>query len=390
MAGWYHLGSNGQAGSLMSRTIYLLLAIALQLLCSAALAAEAQSEDSASAPKDSASAPDSDSKAKSERPESPWLLVPIFSASPKLGLSVGALAGYLHYFDEQSRPSIIGVNAQYTSTNSALGGAFARTSFGEDHHRLTAMIVGGRIKNDYDDYLGTGQPLKTEDDLSAVAARYLYRVKDNWFVGAQALYTNYQILGEAALDEQVLTVLGITGFNSGGVGGIVQHDSRDSEDSPTKGWYLNLNNIAYRDWIAGSNNFDVYRLEFRDYWEHGDRNVFAVRQKNQWTVDAPAAAYAPITLRGYKFGQYLGKNMSSIEADERLHIAERWTATVFAGVACLYGAGLDCTDSANVYPDFGAGIQYVLKPKEGIVVNLEVAKGKSDNAGVYLKLGYAY
>jgi len=111
MAGWYHLGSNGQAGSLMSRAIYLLLSMALQLLCSAAPAAEAQSEDSASVPKGSASAPDSDPNARSERPESPWLLVPIFSANPKLGLSVGALAGYLHYFDEQSRPSIIGVNA---------------------------------------------------------------------------------------------------------------------------------------------------------------------------------------------------------------------------------------------------------------------------------------
>jgi hypothetical protein len=69
----HHPGSNGHAGSLISRTIYLLLSIVLQLLFSAAPAAEAQSEDSPSAPKDSASAPGSDTKAESERPESPWL-----------------------------------------------------------------------------------------------------------------------------------------------------------------------------------------------------------------------------------------------------------------------------------------------------------------------------
>jgi hypothetical protein len=378
-----HCIASRQASSATLRVISSLLLVATQFCCLPAFAVDAQ--NAATAP-----AADTVEKDKDKPAESPWLLVPIFSANPKLGLSLGALAGYMHYFDQQSRPSIMGVNAQYTSTDSALGGVFARTSFGEDHHRLTAMVVGGRIKNNYDDYLGTGVPLKTEDDLSAVAGRYLYRVKDDWFAGVQALYTNYQVLGEDALDKQVLTVLGITGFNSGGIGAIAQHDSRDSEDNPTKGWYLNLNNIAYRDWIAGSNNFDVYRLELRGYWEHGDRNVFAVRQKNQFTVDAPPAAFAPISLRGYKTGQYLGKNMSSIEGEERWRFAERWTANVFAGVACLYGDGLDCTDSANVYPDFGVGVQYFLKQKEGIVLNLEVAKGKSDNAGIYMKMGYAY
>ena len=47
--------------------------------------------------------------------ESPWLLLPTVSANPKLGTSVGAIAAYLHYFDEQSRPSMFGLAGQYTS-----------------------------------------------------------------------------------------------------------------------------------------------------------------------------------------------------------------------------------------------------------------------------------
>jgi hypothetical protein len=39
----------------------------------------------------------------------------------------------------------------------------------------------------------------------------------------------------------------------------------------------------------------------------------------------------------------------------------------FAGVACLYGAGLSCDNSDNVYPSVGAGVQYVLKPQQGLV-----------------------
>jgi hypothetical protein len=322
--------------------------------------------------------------------ESPWMIVPTFSVSPKLGASLGALGAYLHYFDEKSQVSMFGVSAQYTSTGSMIGGAFGKASFDEDRQRLILMMFGGNIKNDYDDFLGTGQPLHTEDELRATGARYLYRVYGDWFAGAQAIYTNFTTFGQNPLDDQVLNVLGLTGFTSGGVGAAAYHDSRDNESSATRGWLLNLNNIAYREWIAGSNNFDVYRADFRDFWSHGNGNVFALRQNNHWTVGAPPSAFPSVMLRGYKQGQYLGRNMSSIELEERLRIAEKWTATVFTGVACLYGDGKDCTDKVNAYPDIGAGIQYVLKPQAGIVVNLEYAAGKAGNYGILLKMGYGY
>jgi hypothetical protein len=328
-------------------------------------------------------------KAKADS-ESPWLLVPSLSSNPKLGTSLGGLAGYMHYFDPESKVSIFGASAQYTSTDSIVAAVFAKASFRADHHRLLALAAGGDIKNNYDDFLGTGMPLKTEDHLRAFAARYQYRVWGDWFVGVQAVNTNYQILGQTTLDNDMLQTLGLTGFSGGGIGANVNLDSRDSEYSPHTGWLVNVNNIAYRDWIAGSYNYDAYRADARYYWGHGDGNVLALRQNNQWTVDAPKSAYAPVVLRGYKFGQYLGQHMSSLEAEERLRIAARWTATVFVGVGCLYGGNLTCADKANVYPDAGAGVQYVIKEKEGMVLNLEYAKGKGDNEGVLLKFGYGF
>jgi hypothetical protein len=73
-----------------------------------------------------------------------------------------------------------------------------------------------------------------------------------------------------------------------------------------------------------------------------------------------------------------------------LRIAERWGATLFAGVACLYGDGKDCSDGKNRYPSGGVGLQYILKPKEGMVASLEDAAGKADNYGIYLKFGYGF
>jgi len=350
-----------------------------------------EAQSSAKSPQEPAEAQQSAKPQKPTKAPSPWIVLPTFSNNPKLGTAFGGLAGYALKFDPQSQVSIFGLSAQYTSTNSAIATIFARTSFDQDTHRLNVIAVGGRIKNDYDNFLGTGTSLKSDDILRAFGGRYLYRIKGDWFIGAQAVFTNYQIVGQTALDDDLINFLGLKGFKAGGVGLIVNHDSRDVIDAPKRGWYLNVNNVAYRQALEGSSNFSVYRAEYKQFWSHGDGNVLAVRQSNQWTADAPSGAYAPVVLRGYTMGEYLGKYMSSVEIEERHKLAERWTATLFAGVACLYGANRGgCTDSANRFPDVGAGVQYILKPDKGIVANLEAAIGKEGNKALLFKMGYAW
>jgi len=258
---------------------------------------------------------------------------------------------------------------------------------------LIAGMVYGYVKNDYSDYLGTGVPLKSNGEIHGFITRYLYRVKDDWFVGAQGLYQNFTVGGETDFDQEVMQILGVKPYRSGGAGLVVYHDSRDNENLPTCGWVLSLNNMAYTEWLGSENDFDVYRIDFRYYREHGKGNVFALRQLNHLTHDAPTVARAPVQLRGYKIGQYNSDYMSSIEGEERLRLGEKWTATVFTGAAALYGGGNDSSDNSNLsnlYPTVGAGVQYIVKPKEGIVLNLEYAHGKDGNYGVYLKMGYGF
>jgi hypothetical protein len=347
----------------------------------------AQQEEPKAAPTEVATQAPSEGTKKAP---SPWILLPTFTNNPKLGTSVGALGAYILKFDAESQVSMFGVSAQYTSTDSKTVGAFARASYGADQHRISLVAIGGVIKNDYDDFLGTGVPLKSEDHIRGFLGRYLYRVKDDWFVGVQAVATNYQMVGQSALDDDMLAILGLTGFEAGGIGLVLYHDSRDLQDAPKRGWVFNVNNVAYRPRIEGSNDFDVYRADYRHFWSHGEGNVLALRQSNQWTVDAPPSAFAPVLLRGYTMGEYLGKNMSSIEVEERYRFAERWTATLFGGVACLYGANRSCSGSANRFPSVGIGVQYILKPVQGIVTNLEFAAGKDGNNALLFKLGYAW
>ena len=325
-----------------------------------------------------------------EEKSSPWLLVPVVSSSPKLGTAFGGMGAYTHTFDPESRVSIVGITYQYTSTDSSIAGAFARTSFGADHHRIVGVAAFGYIKNDYDDYLGTGEPLKTNDDLQAVAGRYLYRAVGNWFIGGQGTAANYQVIGETAQDDFILQTLGIRGFTSAAIGAVVLRDTRDSEDMPTGGWYLNVNNLAYLDAFEDSVSFDAYRADARVFWSHGRGHVLALRQYNWFTDGAPASAQATIVLRGYKFGQYLAPHMSSFEAEERLSLHARWGATLFAGVAGLYGESATSTDERAAYPTWGGGVHFIIKPVERMLINLEYADGIEDNRGVYLKFGYGW
>lgn len=339
----------------------------------------------------SAQAIDSAAATDAKLAKSPWMAMPTVSSNPKLGTSLGVLGAYVLKIDPESRVSMIGLTATYTSTQSYIGAVFARLSWGEDHQRLVAIGAFGHINNDYQDYLGTGQPLKTTGELAAFSTRYLYRVTGDWFGGAQASLANFQVFGGSTDDDLILEQLGIRGFKNAGAGLVVQHDSRDSEDSPTSGWYLNANNIWYGDWFAGDTAYSAVRVDGRAFLGHGSGHVLALRQYNWFTFDAPASAEASVILRGYKMGQYLGQYMSSLEAEERFKIAERWGATLFAGAAYLYGTGASGAEDENTwYPMYGLGVHFLLKPEARMVANLEYAHGNAGNYGVYLKLGYAY
>lgn len=359
------------------RLLVTMLSLLLAVVLSRSAFAQQPAQDAAPQP------------AAADKPSSPWLLVPVFSSSPKLGTAVGGLGAYMKVFDPNSRVSLFGVMYEYTSTHSQIAAAFARTSFGADHHRIVVISALGQIKNDYEDYLGTGQPLQTEDDLKSFAARYLFRVAGDWFIGAQGNAANYQVLGATPEDDLIVETLGVRGFSSASIGAVLMHDSRDNEDMPTTGWFVNVNNLAYREALGGSSSFDAYRLDLKTFWKHGGGHVLALRQYNWLTSGAPAAAQATVILRGYKFGQYLSTYMSSIEIEERFSFNRRWGATLFAGAAELYGdAPLPLERST--FPTVGAGLHFVIKPEQRMIVNLEFAQGTGDSRGVYLKLGHAW
>ena len=325
-----------------------------------------------------------------EDKESPWLLVPTISSDPKLGTAVGFMGAYIKKFDEESPASMFGIAGSYSDTDSFFYGVFTRSYFDADKQRITAGIMKGKVNNSYEDFLGTGLPVSTTDDIGIAIFRYFHLYKNNWYLGFQLVSTDYAILADDALSGEILDLVGLTGHRSNGLGLAVNRDTRDNQNSPESGSSFEFHNIAYRKSLGGDVSFDAYTLSYATYLAHGNGHVTALRTKGRWTNDAPTSGYSSIELRGYTRGEYLAPHMTLFEVDERIKIKDRWGAKLFTGVAWLYGNEEGRETDSNMFPMAGAGITFIIKQKEKMIIRAEYAVGKSGNSAFYLKFGQPF
>jgi len=319
---------------------------------------------------------------------SKWFGTPLVSSDPKVSTSAGAMVGYMHAFDELSPPSIFAVAGTYSTTDSWVAGIFAKTHFKEDRHRVSAGAFTGLIRNAYSDFQGTGLPLQTTDDLTVYALRYVARFHGHWYVGPQWISANYLISGSDALSGEIIETIGLTGFDSNGLGVLVQYDSRDNQYSPSAGQKFEAHNVAYREALGGDVSFDAYNADYQHYHSHGKGHVLALHAKGRWTHDAPPGGYSSVDLRGYTRGQYLAPYMTLAEVEERFRLTKKWGLSAFLGLSVLYGGDRDSMED-QVFPAGGGGVRYKLND-EGLIVRTELAVGKDDNWGFYLQFGQPF
>ncbi|SMF22903.1 Outer membrane protein [Alteromonadaceae bacterium Bs31] len=352
-----------------------LVATCCLLCCSSALLAAEESNKA------------TENKAKKE---SPWLLTPTFSSDPKMGNSLGAMAGYLKKFDEKSPSSMFGVMGSYSDTDSTIYGLFARSYFNQDKQRLSAGVIRAKIENGYEDFLGTGFNALTTDDLGITFIRYTARVMKHWFVGGQFVAMDYEISGRDNATQSILDALDLTGFYSNGLGAVLERDTRNNQNSPSAGSLLSINNTAFREALGGDEDFDGYSAKYLNFFGHGNGHVLAARISGRWTDGAPPSGYSSVDLRGYTRGEYLAPHSTTIEIEERLSLRGKFGVNAFVGAACLYGDKASCDDEKNWFPAAGLGLSYMLKVEEKMVVRAELAVGKNDNNGFYIQFGNAF
>ena len=225
----------------------------------------------------------------------PWLITPTLSADPKLGTNVGGLIAYLKKLDAESTPSMTGLSVSYSDTDSMTGALFSQLYWKADSRRLSLLAAGAEVNNEYDDFLGTGQTVKTQDNVHALGFRYLHKFRPGgWFIGVQGISTNYAVGADGML-EVALNQIGLSGFDAAGLGLVFQLDTMDNQRDPSSGHLHTLHNFAYRESLGGEASFDVGYADLRWYrrveqisiGENGRSPVVAVQLKGRFTADAP-------------------------------------------------------------------------------------------------------
>ncbi|WP_341676395.1 BamA/TamA family outer membrane protein [Niveibacterium sp. SC-1] len=354
------------------------LAVALLAACTAVAAQTASNEQGKPGGEDESLI--------TQQERSPWLLVPLVSSNPKLGTSIGGMGGYIKRFDPVSEPSLLALQATVSNTSSKVLGLGGKLYFNENRDRATIGLVGGKVSNDYLDFLGSGLEVATDEQMRAYFLRYQHEVAPRWYLGVQGVHSNYNVDGVDPTSELILDEAGITGLVSAGLGLVLAYDSRDNVNNPTDGLYALVHNVTYRESLGSDADYDALIAEARWYLRTQEKNVLVLHAKGRWTANAPSSRESTIEMRGYNHGQYLGRHMTTLEAEDRYQIGQKWGAKGFGGLACLYGDGKSC-ELDKLYPMIGVGAFYVIKPKEHMVINAEFAKGKSDNQGFYLRFG---
>ena len=314
-------------------------------LTPSAMAQTARSEEAQSFTTDEQLGTETSSAGEDGERVRPWLITPTVSANPKLGANVGALVAYLKQLDQDSTPSMVGLSVSYSDTDSITGGIGAQLYWGADTRRLTLLAGGADINNEYDDFLGTGQSVATQDNVYTLGFRYMQQLREGgWFAGVQGVSTNYAV-GADGFVEGILNVIGLSGFDATGLGVVLQHDTMDHQRDPTTGHLFTLHNFAYRESLGSEASFDVGFADLRWYWslgtstsgKRGRAPVIALQAKGRFTHDAPLSGYSSVTLPGYTMGNYLAQHYSHLIIESRLPLTRRLGLVAFGGVGCEFG-----------------------------------------------------
>lgn len=227
--------------------------------------------------------------------------------------------------------------------------------------------------------------------------RLLYKAK-KLYIGPQVRFNKVFDTSYAADSTFAWAdVAGKNGYQTVGIGAALILDTRDNNIFPYEGYYISLSNYHHPLW-ASKKQFSFYNLEF-DYRHFFNprkgKHVLAVRAYMSANFGDPpfrlmALHGGQFLGRGYYEGRYRDMEMWLAQLEWRYPLVWRFRGTLFASAG----------DVARVPSDFsfrtinwavGAGLRFVVNPKERNMIRLDYAHGKTkEDKGFYFGINEVY
>jgi hypothetical protein len=332
--------------------------------------------------------------------------------SPELGglISTGALFSFsLDPEDPELPRSSIPVSASFTTTGSVIFAVSPSFYLPEDKIRIFGSLL---LKNLNDNYWGVGYDAAVEpsapDETTQytrvwwqVAPRVVFQVAKDLFVGP-VVDLNQTIASdmppEMEIDPNVVED-GTNNYN-GGVGAIVQYDTRDFPQNAFRGYLLEARVTGYGPWLGSDNQYTQIVLDYRHYLTLGKRagttlawnvHVATVRGDTPWPeLASVGSAY---DLRGYYAGRFRDfrsnwgileyRYMLPTKNPERAYSKSGFVGWV--GTGFLGDAGYRNSD---VLPNAGVGYRFEVQPRMN--ARLDFGFGAQGSQGFYISFLEAF
>lgn len=312
-----------------------------------------------------------------------FIALPFVYYTPESGWAFGAGTGYYFRSDtfQSTKYSQVMAGIAYTTMNQALfyitpsiflkrNKAFINGELG--YYRYSYYFHGlGNRANGHDMY---------EVDFPRLRVNYLFRLKENQFLGPGLYLENYNMI---RVPEMTLLDTGNIPGSRGSTVALASLnyslDSRDNTLFPEKGDRVYLQ--AESGPKLGKRGFDFSRYRF--YWTHyyspAEDAVLAAQLRTEGLFGtAPFQQLILIggdqELKGYYKGRYRGKQMLGAQVEWRQIVYKRFGYALYSGMALL-GEKAFQLDFSKWMPSFGCGLRYRVLSNQKLNIRLDYAHG---------------
>jgi hypothetical protein len=325
-------------------------------------------------------------------------------------ISTGALFSFsLDPDDPELSRSSIPVSASFTTTGAVIFSVQPSFYLPGDKIRIFGTLL---LKNLDDNYWGVGYDNAVEPSSPdatteyhrvwwQIAPRVVFQVAKDLFVGP-VVDLNHTIASdmppEMSSDPNVVED-GTNNYN-GGVGAIVQYDTRDFPQNAFRGYLLEARVTGYGPWLGSDNQYTQIVLDYRHYVTLGKRvgntlawnvHVATVRGNTPWPeLASVGSAY---DLRGYYAGRFrdFRSNWGILEYRYMLptkNPQREYSKSGFVGWVGTGFLGDAGYRDSNVLPNAGVGYRFEVQPRMN--ARLDFGFGAQGSQGFYISFLEAF
>ena len=321
-----------------------------------------------------------------------------FAYNPETSLRLGASAKFLFKLGKDSANHTSHVDAPwfYYTLNNHLNVGFSTKLFINQNYRIAARF---RYKRSRGKFYGIGNNTRAQDkesyNIEFIKAQLELKRKvfDGVYVGLlyefdASLYISYSEEGQLNKER----IKGADGYLASGVGPSFQYDTRNSNIFPTKGINFTMKSVFFAPFLGSDDYVARYEFRCRNYHQIGKKSHVIALDGNLslWDNTPPFTKMSKMDeFRGIQSGRYRDRNLFYGQVEYRFPIYWRFRGASFVGAGDVLNSISDIA-LENIKYSFGAGLRFVLDPKDKLSLRVDYAIGKDWTRGFYFGINEVF